>query len=323
MKRRDVLRLFGGIAAMPGASRAQSTGKMLRVGAANAQPRSSPLWAAFLRRMAELGYVEGQNFILDHVQIPNVDAWGGLFREVVARQPDVIVATGPEQSLKAAKAAAGALPIVMLAVDYDPIARGHVASLSRPGGTVTGIYFQSGEQAAKHLALMKELLPDVSSATVLRDTAAADYWEALQPAAAKAGIRLTGVELGARPYDYERALAGIPPADTRAIFALGSPFFYLDRAILAEAAIKTRSALMVQTRDAVIEGALMSYGADIRDMFALAATYVDRIAKGAKPADLPIQQPTKFDLVLNLKTAAAIGLTVPPLLLARADEVIE
>ena len=323
MRRRDCLLLASGAIAVPGAARAQPASRMLRVGTANVQPRTAPQWMAFAQRMAQLGYVEGKNFSYDHVQIPNVEAWDAIYREVVSRKPDIVIAAGPEQSLKSARAAAGTLPVVMIAVDYDPIARGHVASLAKPGGNVSGVYSQNAELAAKHLQLVKEMMPGIDTAAVIWDRLSIDYWTALQAVAPKLGVRLKGLELAKRPYDYEAALAGLAAADRRVLVAQSSPFFFLDRVALAEAAIRTRTALMAQLRESVAAGALMSYGAGITDLWVLAADYVDRIAKGARPADLAVQRPTKFQMAINLKTAKAIGLTIPPLLLAQADEVIE
>ena len=315
--------LSGGAAALPGTVLAQSPDKMLRVGTANVQPRSAPQWVAFERRMAERGYVDGRNFNYDHVQIGNAEAWESVYREVVARKPDIVVAAGPEQSLKAAIAAAGTLPIVMAAVDYDPLARGYIAGLAKPGGNVSGVYFQNTELAAKHLQLVKDMSPGLTTVTVLWDQLSANYWAALLAAAPQAGVKLAGVELLLRPYDYEATIAGLAPADRKCLIAIASPFFFLDRARLSEVAISHRMVLMTTARETIVAGGLMSYGANLNEMWALAADYVDRIAKGAKPADLAVQQPTKFELIINLKTAAALGLTVPPILLAQADEVIE
>jgi putative ABC transport system substrate-binding protein len=273
--------------------------------------------------MAELGYVEGRNFVYDHVQIASPESWEATYREIVARQPDVVVAAGPELSLRSALAASGKLPVVMIAVDYNPVARGYVASLARPAGNVTGVYFQSTELAGKHLQLLKDVFPDIVSAAAFWDELSADYWAALQAVAPQLGIRLVGSEFRQRPYDYERALAALAPENRKHLLAHASPYFFLDRILLAEVALRHGTALMLGTRDSVAAGALMAYGANLAGMFARAATYIDRIAKGARPADLPVEQPTTFDLVINLRTAKALGLAIPPAILARADEVIE
>jgi putative ABC transport system substrate-binding protein len=320
--RRDLLLLAAG-AGLPRSALAQGATKTLRVGTANVQPRSAPQWVAFMQRMAGLGYIEGRNFVYDHVQVPRTEAWEASYHEVVARQPDIVIAAGPELSLKSALAASGRLPVVMLAVDYNPVARGYVASLARPGGNVTGVYFQTTELAGKHLQLLKDVFPDVASVTVFWDQLSSDYWTALQGVASQLGVRLVGIEFRERPYEYDRALAALAPENRRYLLAHASPFFFLDRRLLAEAALRHRMALMLGTRDSVAAGALMSYGTSLTGMFALAATYIDRIVRGARPSDLPVEQPTTFDLVLNLRTAKALGLIIPPAILARADEVIE
>ena len=252
-----------------------------------------------------------------------MSACASVYREVVARKPDIVLAAGPELSLKSALAASGTLPVVMIAVDYDPIATGYISSVARPTGAITGLYFQSTEIVGKRLEMLKDAFPDIAAMTVFWDRSSADHWVALQAAAPRFGIRLTGVEFRQRPYDYERAIADLAPEFRKFLFAVGSPFFFLDRAGLADVALRYRLISMVNSREAVTAGGLMSYGPSIAGMFALSANYVDRLAKGAKLADLPVEQPTKFELVVNLKTAKAIEVTVPPTLLARADEVIE
>ena len=226
-------------------------------------------------------------------------------------------------SLKSALAATDKLPIVMIAVDYDPIARGYVSNLARPTGNITGVYFQSTELMGKRLQLLKEAFPDMAAATMFWDRASADHWAAAQVVAPQFGVRLTGVEFRERPYDYDKAIAGVAPGNRTFLIAVASPFFFLDRARLADFAFRHRAVLLTSTREAVVAGSLMSYGPSLTGMFALAANYVDRIAKGAKPRDLPIEQPIKFELVANLKMAKALGLSIPPSILIRADEVIE
>mgnify|MGYP001010799182 CR=1 FL=1 len=241
MRRRDFIVLAGSATTATRAAFAQTSGKPLRVATVNVQARTSPNWVAFERRMAERGWIEGNNFVFDYVQLPNPDAWAVLYGEAVERKPDIVIAAGPEQSLQAARSAAGSLPIVMIAVDYDPIARGYVASLAKPGGTITGVYFQNSELASKHLALTKELMPDISTAAVLWDRHSVDYWRALQAAAPQHGVMLAGIELTKPPYDYGAALSSLPPADRRFLIAQSSPFFFRDRAELVEAVGKVAS----------------------------------------------------------------------------------
>lgn len=324
MKRRDLVVLGGSAAAVrPLAAHAQTARRPLRVGTANAQPRSAPQWAAFLRRMAELSYREGQDFFYDHLQTPDPQAWVETYRKVMESNPDIVVAAGPEPSLKAAIETAGKRPVVMVAVDYDPVAKGYVKSLSRPSGQVTGVCFQSVELAGKRLEMLREAFPDVSTMIVFWDRASIDHWSALQEIAPRVGLQLIGLEFKARPYDYEAALAGRLPPGRSFFYAGASPFFFLDRAALQELALRHRLLSIGDFREQAVAGALMSYGPSLPGMFALAATYVDRVARGAVPADTPIEQPTRFELVLNLATARAIGVTFPPTLRARAEEEIE
>ena len=233
MKRREFITLLGGGAAWPLAARAQTPPKMLRVGVVSlVNPRTATFWVAFDRRMRELGYVEGQNLTIDFVNLNSqIDRYGEATKEVVRRKPDIIIATGGERALMSAIAATDTLPIVMIAVDYDPFARGYVQNLARPGGTVTGIFFQQIELAMKRLQLMKEALPDVAAATVFWDDGSADQWRATQSAAETMGLKLTGVELGNPPYDYENGaraplVAQAPTDHHRILMVLSSPVFF-------------------------------------------------------------------------------------------------
>jgi putative ABC transport system substrate-binding protein len=206
---------------------------MLRVGVVSlVNPRTATFWVAFDRRMRELGYVEGQNLTIDFVNLNSqIDRYGEATKEVVRRKPDIIIATGGERALMSAIAATDTLPIVMIAVDYDPFARGYVQNLARPGGTVTGIFFQQIELAMKRLQLMKEALPDVAAATVFWDDGSADQWRATQSAAEAMGLKLTGVELGNPPYDYENGaraplVAQAPTDHHRILMVQSSPVFF-------------------------------------------------------------------------------------------------
>jgi len=244
----------------------------LRVGTVSALQQSSPQWAAFMRRMAELGYEEGKNFVFDFVPAANEEEYETGYRPLAAREPDIILATGPEIALKSALAATRTLPIVMIAIDYDPFARGYVTNLARPSGNVTGVFFQQIELAAKRIQLVRDAFPDISAATMFWDRLSADQWQAAQS---------------------------------------------------ADLAFRHRIASMFVFREWVEAGGLLSYGPSLIAQFVRVAEFVDRIARGAKPADLPIEQPTKFELVVNLKTARAIGIGLSTAILLRADEVIE
>ena len=305
----------------PLTGQAQQAAGKLRIGTANPQPRTAPQWQAFLARLAELGYREGDNLVFDHVQVTEARDWETAFRDVVARRPDIVIAAGPEAGLTAATAIAGALPIVMIAVDYDPVLTGHVKSLSRPGGTITGVYSQLDELVGKRLEILKEAFPGGNVVTAFRDRASADQRQALQAGTQRLGMQLRSVDFDEQPYDYERAVADTP-RDTF-LYCASSPFFFRDRAKLAELAIRHRLVAMYGLREFVAAGGLLSYGPSITGMFALAAGYVANIARGARPADMPIEQPTRFELVVNLRTAETLGLKLPATLLARADEQIE
>ena len=324
MKRREFITLFGGAAAAwPFAARAQQAVKMLRVGALSAQPRAAPIWLAFEQRMAELGHKQGTNFIFEFVQVANIGDYEGGYRELAARKVDIMLATGPELTLKSARAAAPTLPIVMLAIDYDPIARGHVTSLARPTGNITGMHVQQIELAEKRVQILKDAFPGLSTAITFWDEISADQWHATQAAAATLGFALAGVKLHDPPYDYERALAQFAPNHRSCLMVMVSAFFFRDRARLAQLALRHRIVSMFGFREWAEAGGLLSYGPNIIDMHRRVADYVDRIAKGTKSADLPIEQPSKFEFVVNLQTARTLGIEIPAALLSQANEVIE
>src|SRR5262249_55543813 len=325
MRRRNFIALLGSAAAWPLASRAQHPTKILKVGTVvgAGNQRSSPQWAAFERHMGELGYQEGMNFSFDFMEAANADEYEVGYRRLAARACDVILAIGPEIGLKSALAATRTLPIVMIAIDYDPLARGYVANLARPSGNVTGVVFQQVELAAKRIQLIKEAFPDRPTATMFWDQLSADQWEAARSTAAMLGLQLFGIELRGWPYDYEAALDQAPLDHRGMLVVPTSPFFFRDRARLADFALRHRILSMLVFREWVDAGGLLSYGPSITALFGRVAEFVDRIARGAQPSDLPIEQPTKFEMVVNLKTAKAIGIELPTVILLRADEVIE
>jgi putative tryptophan/tyrosine transport system substrate-binding protein len=323
MRRRDFIKVVAGSAmAWPLASHAQQPA-MTHVGIVTIQPRTAPMYAAFDQRLRELGYVEGQNLALDYVN-PERQAGGaaGAIEQLLRRKVDIILATY-ESTLKAALATSITVPIVMVAVDYDPLALGYVKSLARPGGNVTGLYLQQLDLAEKRVELLTQALPSVRAVTVFWDAVSEDQWKATSSAATRFGLQAVGVELRDQPYNYEKALAQAPPDNRGVVIFELSPVFYRDRQRLADFALRHKIASVFGVREWVEAGGLLSYGVNLPAMYRRAAELIDTIAKGAKVADLPVEQPTKFELILNLKTADAIGVTISPAILVRADEVIE
>jgi putative tryptophan/tyrosine transport system substrate-binding protein len=319
--RREFMAALGGAAtAWPLPARAQQQA-MTRVGIVTIQPRTAPMYAAFDQRLRELGYVEGQNLALDYVN-PEHRGIAGAIEELLRRKVDIILVTY-ESTLKAALAASVTVPIVMVAVDYDPLALGYVKSLARPGGNVTGLYLQQLDLAKKRVELLTQALPSVRAVTVFWDTASEDQWKATNSAATGFGLQAAGVELRDQPYDYEKALAQAPPGNRGVVIFQVSPVFFRDRKQLADFALRHKIASVYGLREWVDAGGLFSYGVNLPAMYRRAAELIDTIAKGAKVADLPVEQPTKFELILNMKTADAIGVTISPAILVRADEVIE
>jgi putative ABC transport system substrate-binding protein len=304
---------------------AQSAEKVFRIGAVSAGAgRSAPHWVAFDRRLAELGYVEGRNVIVDFrnaegepERLPKLMA--GLAQAGV----DLIFAPGPEAALRAARDATRTIPIVVVAIDYDPIARGYVTSLGRPGGNITGVFLRQIELTAKRIEFLKEMVPNLRELAVFSDSFSADQLEEAEAAGKAAGLRLQRFDFRDPPYHFDSPAATAVRARAGALLGTASPVFFRQRAELAASTIKHRLPAIVPFREAADAGVLMSYGASLPDMHRRAAEYVDRIFKGAKPADLPMEQPTKFELVINVKTARALGLTVPSSLLLRADHTVE
>jgi len=304
---------------------AQQATKVFRVGLlSTGNPRSAPQFVAFTQHLQELGYVEGQNLTFEFRNAEGqAERLADLAAELVRLQVDVIVAPGPEATLRAARQATRTIPIIMLAINYDPIARGYIDGLARPGGNITGVFFLQLELTAKRLELLKEALPQVTRVAALWDAYTADQWRATEAAAQSLGVQLQAVELRHPPYDFEGAMGIAVRERAQALVVLSSPLFLPQRAQVAELAVKHRLPAIFLFREYTEAGGLMAYGVNLHDMYRRAAYYVDRILQGATPADLPVEQPTKFELVINLKTAKALGMTMPPSLLVLADEVIQ
>ena len=313
--------LLVGLTAFTQAVRADETPRIFHIGIVAGTPRSSPERVAFEDRLRELGYVEGRNLAIDYVHYDDLDRGSAAVGEMARRRVDVLVIGGQNEVIKAAVTTARSVPEVITAVDTDPLAKGYIASLSHPGGNLTGVVFQQFELMTKRLDLLTQAVPGISRIVLLYDSAGVDQAEAVKRSAAALGIPLEPIKLRGIPYDYEQALAETDGARGDALMVTSSPFGRT--AAGAEAALRHRLPSIGTYRPYAEAGYLMSYGPDTSDMFRLAADYVDKILRGAKPADLPVQQPTKFELIVNLKTAKMLGLTVPPSILARADEVIE
>jgi len=276
----------------------------------------------FLGGMRDLGYVEGRNLIVEY------RAAGGksehlddLVAELIRLQVDVIVTGGTPAAL-AARRARTVIPVVIGAMG-DPVESGVVASLARPGGNITGLSLQTSEGfAGKYLELLKEAVPKASRVAILGRPSARSPVQAMERAARSLEVRIQLVEVD-QPGQLEGAFAALAAQNVAALVVTPSPFNVTHRARIVSLAAKHRLPAMYGLTAFVDAGGLMAYGASLRDLFRRAATYVDKILKGAKPADLPVEQATKFDLVINMKTARALGLVIPPSLLGRADRVIE
>ncbi|MBM2844102.1 MAG: transporter substrate-binding protein [Anaerolineales bacterium] len=319
--------LAGGLLAAPLAAEAQQAGKVYRVGYLSASSRetSEPLLQAFLRRLRELGWVEGENLIFEwrwadgkNERLP------ALAAELVQRKVDLIVAP-TEPAALAAKNATSSVPIVMIFVG-DPVGSKLVASLARPGGNVTGTTFTPTlEILGKRLALLKEAVPHASRVAILSNPANPSHARELREVEAAARpLRLQLHRLGARsPEEFDSVFVAMVRERPDGLLVLVDSMFGIHRTRLAELAAKHHLPTMHGIREFVVAGGLMAYGVNVAQFAEGAAFYVDKILKGTKPADLPIGQPTKFELVINLKTAKALGLTIPQSLLLRADEVIQ
>jgi putative ABC transport system substrate-binding protein len=313
------------ILAAPIAGEAQQSGKIPRIGVLTAQsPAGSPPAYGLRQGLRELGYVESQNIAVEWRWAPErAERLPDLAAELVRMNVDLIVASG-NPVVRAAQRATRTIPIVMVH-GTDPVGLGFVASLARPGGNITGLSLQSPELTGKRLQLLKEAIPNLSRVGILWDPAFPggrfEVTEA-EVAARALGIGLHLLEAGSAG-EFERAFAAITREGTAAALAVGSPAFFAHRARITENAIKSRLPTICATREYAEAGCLISYGASLTDLYRRAAYFVDKILKGAKPADLPVEQPTKFELVINLKTAKALGLTIPQSLLLRADRVIQ
>jgi putative ABC transport system substrate-binding protein len=326
MRRRDFITLLGGAAAWPLAARAQQPERARRIGVlmnlAADDPEALSRITAFVQGLQQLGWTEGRNMRID-------TRWGAgdaarfhrYAEELLAFAPDVVLASGTP-SIQALQQATRTVPIVFASVG-DPVGMGLVASLARPGGNVTGFTPMEFGFGAKWLELLKEIAPRVTRVAVLRDlTIGPAQLSAIQAVAPSFGVELSAV--GVREAsEIERAIAAFARSSNAGMIVTASTSAAVQRDLIITLAARHRLPAVYAFRYLVASGGLISYGANTIDIYRHAASYVDRILKGEKPADLPVQAPTKYELVINLKTAKALGLEIPPTVLARADEVIE
>ena len=326
MKRREFITLLGGAAAAwPLAARAQQSAKLPTIGFLGADPPAAMgQWvAAFVRRLRELGWIENRTVAIEYRWAEGrSERYAEIAAEFVRLKVDVIVthSSGP---VLAANQATSVIPIVF-AVSGDPLGTGLVASLARPGGNVTGLSVQFTDLAGKRLELLREVLPGLRRLAILANIG--NPGSALEMGEVQATARTLGVER--LTLEIRRAEDIAPAFETlkgraEALYVCSDPLVFTNRIRINTLALAARLPTMHGLREYVEAGGLMSYGANFPDLFRRVADYVDKILRGAKPADLPVEQPTKFDLVVNLITAQALGLTMPPSLLARADDVIE
>ena len=322
--RRQFITLVGGAAAaLPLAARAQEAGSKHTVGILSASGTPT-LNTVFIAALSELGWVEGKNVVFEHRYADNrLERLPGLAADLVRLKVDVIAAAGTLAPL-AAKQASSTIPIVMTAAG-DPLGSGLVASLARPDGNVTGMSLMAPDLGGKRLELLKEVLPRLARVAVLWNAAnpySVLVFNQTQAAGRTLGIEVRSVEVRG-PDDFDSAFEAARGLHPDALITVEDPLTASYRTPIAEFTARQQLPSLHGIREFVAAGGLMSYGANLADLFRRAAYYVDKILRGARPADLPVQQPTKFELIINLKTAKAFGLQVPSSLLARADEVIE
>ena len=324
MRRRQFITLLGGAAAWPLAARAQQPKRPTIGFLGGSTPAAQSQWTdAFLRRLRELGWVEGRTVAIEYRWAEGrSERAADIAAEFVRLKVNVIVTSGVVVTV-AAKRATSVIPIVFAAAG-DPVGAGLVASLARPGGNVTGLSVQAPDLAAKRIELVREVAPGLRRLAVMANIS--NPTDVLQIDEAKAAARTLGIDV--MPLEIRRAEEITPAFDTlngraQALYVFGDPLLSSNRVRISTLALGARLPTIYNFREFVAAGGLMSYGPNFPDLFRRAAEYVDKILRGAKPADLPVEQPTKFDLVINLTTAKALGLAVPPALLTSADEVIE
>jgi putative tryptophan/tyrosine transport system substrate-binding protein len=326
MRRRDFVGALGIALAWPTAARAQQAGRTYRIGFLGVGPDLPVIatgYPAFRDELRKRGFIDGRNLTVElHATPQQADRYYADAATLARSNVDLIMAGGAEIAVKAALAASRTIPIVMWAANYDPIAQGYVQSLARPGGNVTGVFTRQPELAAKQVEILKETFPERTRLAVLWDALSADQYAAGERTAKTLHLDWQGLKLEHPPYDIATAFERLSEGDPQMLLTASSPLFGPHVQEIVEETVRRRLPAMFIFR-IVEQGGLMSYGVDVKSDFRRLADYVAKILNGAQPAELPVEQTTKFEFLVNLKTAKAIGLELPTSLLLRADEVIE
>jgi putative tryptophan/tyrosine transport system substrate-binding protein len=327
LKRRQFITLLGGAVAWPLAARAQQAGRVYRIGffgVGTDLPVIAGGYPAFRDELRKRGFIDGRNLVVERRATPQDEAsYYADAAELARSNVDLIVAIGAELAVKAAIAASRTIPIVMWAANFDPIANGYGQSLARPGGNVTGVFTRQPELAAKQVEILKETFPNRIRLAALWDALSADQFAAAERAARALQLQWHPFKLEHPPYNIGAAFRSLSGSDPQMLLTISSPLFGPHIEEIVNETVHHRLPAMFIFRDYVEHGGLMSYGVDVKSDFRRLAEYVAKILNGAQPADLPVEQTTKFEFLVNLKTAKAIGLELPTSLLLRADEVIE
>jgi len=325
MNRRGFVISLGAALALPHTAAAQPARKVYKIGSlSQATAEVGDRYTdAFLQGLRDAGYIEGQHFVLERRYAEGrLDRLPELAAELVALKVDLIFARS-SHAVRAARDATSTIPIIAADLESDPIAMGFVATLARPGGNVTGIFLDLPEVSAKHVQFLVDVVPKLSRVAVLGDpTVNASHFRAVQEAALIRAVRVQALQVTNEP-DVDRALELVIKERGSALIVLSSSFMFLQRIKIAAAAIRNRLVAIALWREFVEVGGLMSYGADLLSLHRQCAAYVDKVLQGSKPGELPVERPATFQFVLNLKTAKALGLTIPQSLLLRADHVIK
>jgi putative tryptophan/tyrosine transport system substrate-binding protein len=328
MRRRDFIKGIAGPAMMwPLVGRAQQADGKAHVGVLGPSldfDMARIGYEAFTAELQKLGFSQGKNLQLDYRRTDQgMERAVAAARELVAAKSDVIVAVGPEISLRAALAPNSGLPIVILAFNYDPIARGYVESLARPGGNITGVFTRQPELAVKQLQLLVEAFPERNQLGVLWDDQTTEQFDSAEQEAQKNRLAMKSIKLTSPPYDFEKAFRTAKENGVQILLVLSSPLFAPHNKEIVDLAMRYQLPTMFTFKFYVEAGGLMSYGVDTEPLFRRGAAFVAKILRGGKASDLPVEQASYFELTVNLKTAKAAGFTLPTSILLRANEVIE